>query len=1112
MTNLVQRLSLFLFCSLSLTLGAQEVKTIKPEVHVTYAKKIGRTAALKYLVPRQVTDNAKKKADKGKIRPPRNFVGRFPSRVQNESMEHTGPDKLRQMNINKSMAVVNEPIINVEGLTSGSAPNDPSGDVGHMYYMQAVNATQIGIFNKSDGSLMTSFAANTIWNSIGFTSAGDPIIMYDQEFDRWIITEFAQAGNNLLVAISSTDDPTGEYDVYNFTTPNFPDYPKYAIWPNSYTVTSNEGGPGTLHAYLINREELLAGADAVQIQRVNIPGNTNTEAGFYVATPVDWSGVIAPPVDRDPMFLALNDASWNVGETEDKIEIFSIKVDWDDENNTALERQSLPVSPFDSYPCSSGGGRFSCIPQLGGIGLDAIPEVIMHQVHYRNFGSFETMVLSFITDVTDGENVSGIRWAEFRRTATEEWSVYQEGTFAPADGLHRYMCSIAMDGAGNIGLAYNASSPDDYVGVRYTGRRAGDPLGMMTIDEYELAPGESTISNPFDPSRLGDYSHMTIDPSDDATFWFTTEYAGPNDVRTRIAAFSLRKDTFDIGPLSLKTPVNGSLLSDMEEVEISVQNFGIDTIRNFEVGYIFQNGAEVKEMVDFDLYPDSIYNHTFVTTVDVSRLGDYDIKLFTSLLVDQNILNDTVNAVIRNLPEIDLSIQGINDIGFVCSESADIEVRLLNLGTLDITEATFDVVLNGTSIPEVQLSNSITADGSGLLTFTVDNVINGLNTLDVNVVSVNGNVGDEVDTNNSASATFEATTNGIATNLAITTDVFPGETSWEIVSESGTIVAQGGPYDGQPSTVINEEVCLDPEQCYTFTLFDSYGDGIFAADGGYVLTDENGGVLSSSMTPDFGDQESNDFCAMFMCNVEAVAQVVPASSDDIDDGMIMVEVTNGAGPFTFSIDGGNSFTATNVFPDLAAGDYDVVVQGSGDCIFEFTVTVLACNIDVAVLVTPESDFGAFDGEISLEITGAIGSTLISINGGNTLGTETTFTGLEAGDYDVVVRDSLGCQYMETVHVGNSVAAEDVIIGSVAKIYPNPTEGVFRIELIGVSSNEIYIPMTLYNVKGEVIQRNNLAKYDDGYSGIMSLYHYPAGMYYLKIDNPEIDQLLRVVRK
>lgn len=1102
-------MAVLIFCSMMLTVNAQEIETIKPNVQVTYAKKLGTTPALKYLIPRSVTDHAKKSAGKKMIRPPRNFVGRNKSKVVNPKMEHTGPDKLRQTSFSRSTSTVVEPLINVEGLTNGRSPQDPSGDVGENFYMQAINATQIGLFNKSDGSLATSFTGNTLWNSLGFTSAGDPIIMYDQEFNRWIITEFANQGNNLMVAISDTQDPMGEYNVYNFTTPNFPDYPKYSIWTDSYTVTTNEQGPGRLHSYFINREQLLLGAEDVLMQRINVPGNSNTEAGFFVSSPVDWSGTQAPPQDRKPMFLSLNDASWNVGETEDKVEIFSVDVDWETPANTSIERQSLVVSPYDANPCAAEGIGFSCIPQMGGNGLDGIPEVIMHQIHYRNFGSYETMVMNFVTDVTDGENIAGIRWMELRRTTDEEWSVYQEGTFAPADNLNRFMGSIAMDGSGNIGLAYNVSGAEDFAGVRFTGRRAGDPLGEMTVNEYEVVEGGSTIQS---FGRFGDYAHMTIDPFDDKTFWFTTEYAGPFDVRTRILAFELKKDTFDIGPVANKNLLSGSLLTDSESVIVDIENFGLDTIQQFEVGYIFEEGSEVKEMVTVELLPDSSYTHTFQTPVDVSELGEYDIKLFTSLSIDQNVLNDTTNSVINHIPQVDLSISGVEPIGMVCGDETTVDFNILNLGTLDITDATFAVSLNGIDLATQTFSNALIANQSSVLPVDFTDLLDGSNTLEIQVLTVNGQNGDEIDGNNSFSIDFEASTNGFDGNIEILTDRFGIETTWTLTTDTGELVAEGGPYDGMNLTAIDNPVCLDPDLCYIFTISDSYEDGMnFGIDGGYTITNDEGAVLASIMDSAFGAEEVNNFCGLFECSVEATASTSPTTSASIADGIIMVEVTNGAGPFEFSLDGDN-FQSGNIFRDLAEGLYTVTVRGSGDCLFEFETTILACALDVAVTVTPETDFESNDGTMSFDISGAFGTTLVSINGGGSLGTATEFDGLGVGDYEVFVRDSLGCEFTEIVHLGNVLSSGETTIGSVAKLYPNPTEGVFQVELIGTSSKDVYIPLTLYNVKGEVIQRNYAAKYDDAHLGTLSLFHYPEGVYFLRIEDANFDKLIRVIKQ
>ena len=124
--------------------------------------------------------------------------------------------------------------------------------------------------------------------------------------------------------------------------------------------------------------------------------------------------------------------------------------------------------------------------------------------------------------------VAGARWYEIRRTGsrppqTIAYSIYQQGTYAPGDGVHRWMGSIAQDKKGNMALGYSVvNGVDVFPGSRYTGRLAGDPLGMMTLGEGTIINGSGvqTTTN----SRWGDYTSMNIDPSDDCTFWYMNEY------------------------------------------------------------------------------------------------------------------------------------------------------------------------------------------------------------------------------------------------------------------------------------------------------------------------------------------------------------------------------------------------------------------------------------------------------------------------------------------------------------------------------------------------------------------------------------------------------------
>jgi hypothetical protein len=161
----------------------------------------------------------------------------------------------------------------------------------------------------------------------------------------------------------------------------------------------------------------------------------------------------------------------------------------------------------------------------------------MFRAAYHNFSAYQSIVVSY--SVVAGKKSTGIRWYEIRSNWSpcgSEPCIYQQGTFAP-DGNFRWMPSIAMDHVGDIAVGYSDSSPTVDPSIRYTGRTPSDPLGTMKSETAIVAGGGVQRNT---GHRWGDYSSMSIDPSDDCTFWYTQEYiqtSGSFNWSTRLAAF-----------------------------------------------------------------------------------------------------------------------------------------------------------------------------------------------------------------------------------------------------------------------------------------------------------------------------------------------------------------------------------------------------------------------------------------------------------------------------------------------------------------------------------------------------------------------------------------------
>jgi hypothetical protein len=414
---------------------------------------------------------------------------------------------------------------------TGSYPPDTDGDVSATHFVQMVNS-RYNVYLKDGTKVLGPLNLSTLWASLPggpWGNSGDPIVLYDEEADRWILTQFAPRNNYTqnyeLFAVSETNDPTGAYHLYAFEFGNqFNDYPKLGVWSDGYYATYNmfaSSGGNLSHIgakiTAAEREKMLIGdPDAAMIEFF--------KSGYYSTMPADIDGETLPDEGTPCPVMYITNSG--------QIEMWSFASNWDNTGSSTLTKQSpnLIPSSFSETP-----GNFIKQPNTS-VRLDALGAMIMNRLAYRKFDTHESLLTNHsILVQPDGGgayNRSGVRWYEFRRT-TDDWEIYQEGTFAPNDGVNRWMGSIAMNANGDIGLGYSVSNEDVYPSIRYTGRHDGDPLGEMTIQEVELKGGTSSQTS-FE--RWGDYSCLNVDPENDTVFWFTTEYNGWS---TWIASFDL---------------------------------------------------------------------------------------------------------------------------------------------------------------------------------------------------------------------------------------------------------------------------------------------------------------------------------------------------------------------------------------------------------------------------------------------------------------------------------------------------------------------------------------------------------------------------------------------
>jgi hypothetical protein len=433
-------------------------------------------------------------------------------------------------------AAIPTPILNFEGVdfpgvNCNCAPSDTNGAVGSTQYVQIVN-TGYEVFNKSSGaSVLGPVAIESIWSGFGgvcqSNGEGDPTVLFDQLANRWVVQEFAGTSQptHECIAVSTTSDATGSYNRYDFLLgTNFFDYPKLAVWPDAYYLAMDDfNAAGTTRLgpqpFAFNRAAMLSGKKATFVTPGIIGGSSEN-----LFLPANLDGQIQPSTGAPDTFL-----EWPGNGT---YKVWHFHVDFKKPANTTFTLFASPAAAAFTQLCPT---TQNCVPQAGTTdALAGLGDRFMYRLAYRNFGTFESLVTNYTVN-SGGE--AAVRWIELRNPTNGPVTVFQESTYQP-DTTWRWMASAAMDRLGDLAVGFSASSSTINPQIRYAGRLASDPVNTLAQGETTLFAG--TGSQTDTSSRWGDYSGMWVDPVDDCTFWYTTEYYATTSSfnwRTRIGNF-----------------------------------------------------------------------------------------------------------------------------------------------------------------------------------------------------------------------------------------------------------------------------------------------------------------------------------------------------------------------------------------------------------------------------------------------------------------------------------------------------------------------------------------------------------------------------------------------
>lgn len=405
-----------------------------------------------------------------------------------------------------------EPELDFQGLddSGGSIPPDVNGAAGPNHLMVTLN-TDIRIMDKQ-GNEISTIGTGAFWFPFpGSAGVFDPKIIYDHFENRWVLVMPSSgdpATTRVMVAVSETGDPTGNWFMYSFDgDPDdtyWFDYPDWGFNQKWVVITGNmiEAQPVHAAVYVINKDDIYQYAPQVSFTRFTV------DDGFSLIPAVSFDP------DEEDVYM-VNHAGGNVN-GYGYIHLRKVTGDVNDPQIEDIGLVGVPY-PWDEWSYFNNG---DFAPQLGSEEkLNTVDGRLQNMVQRNG----KLWCVQHVYLPADDPTRSSMQW----------WNLDLQGNILQwgrqDDETGENFCafaSIAVNAMEDVMIGYGSFSPNQYASASYSFRYADDPPNTLR-DRYQYKDGLAPYYKTFggNRNRWGDYTFTCVDPTNDLDFWTIQQYA-----------------------------------------------------------------------------------------------------------------------------------------------------------------------------------------------------------------------------------------------------------------------------------------------------------------------------------------------------------------------------------------------------------------------------------------------------------------------------------------------------------------------------------------------------------------------------------------------------------